>query len=207
MTEKTIKHELYKHGSYLHSLKESGSSFVNIDDEIKKLEELFQLASKKDHQPTFVVGEYVAVEMGADLSGLMRIEELKDTQDSEGDKVAGCWGRVFNTALKDFDGYSSFELSMTKPATAEQIATFQRAEHFASKGRKLDEFQVGDRVNCSEIPFDNGCYMGDLKIEKFVGKQFVAESETSFYPFNLDEINKVTLIQTAEELQEVEHGN
>ena len=51
MIEKTLKHELYKHGSYLISLKESGSSFVNIDDEIQKLEELFQLASKKDLQP------------------------------------------------------------------------------------------------------------------------------------------------------------
>ncbi|MHC5227558.1 hypothetical protein ACYSNW_04675 [Enterococcus sp. LJL99] len=47
MSDKTLKHEIYKHGSYLYSLKESGSKFVNIDDEIKKFDELFELSSKK----------------------------------------------------------------------------------------------------------------------------------------------------------------
>jgi len=47
MNEKTIKHEIYKHGSYLYSLKEAGSNFVNIDDEIKKFDELHELASKR----------------------------------------------------------------------------------------------------------------------------------------------------------------
>lgn len=101
-----------------------GERVVYLSDAIS----IVRKALMPDHQQAFAVGEYVAVEMGEDLSGLMRIEELKDTQDSEGDKVAGCWGRVFNTALKDFDGYSSFELSMTKPATAEQMATIKRAE-------------------------------------------------------------------------------
>lgn len=50
MSEKTIKHEIYKHGSYLYSLKESGSKFVNIDDEIKKFDELFELSSKKEQR-------------------------------------------------------------------------------------------------------------------------------------------------------------
>lgn len=41
---KTIKHEIYKHGSYLYSLKESGFEKVHIDSEIKKMEELHQIA-------------------------------------------------------------------------------------------------------------------------------------------------------------------
>lgn len=66
MTERTIKHELYKHGSYLHSLKEAGCAYINIDEEIDKLEELFQLASKKEQPPQFQVGEYYKSEDGND---------------------------------------------------------------------------------------------------------------------------------------------
>lgn len=149
-------------------------------------------------QPAYAVGEYVAVEMGADLSGLMRIEELKDTQDSEGDKVAGCWGRVFNTALNDFDGYSSFELSMTKPATAEQIATFKRAEHFADHGRKLDEFRVGD-------------YAKVIKNLDLFTVRDVHQRDDILYIGDHDAANEFLALeciidQTAEELREVENN-
>ena len=41
---------------------------------------------------------------------------------------------------------SSAEGKPDRPATAEEIALFKRAEHFHSKGRKLNEFKVGDLV-------------------------------------------------------------
>lgn len=42
---KNIKNEIYKHGSYLYSLKEADFQTVSIDSEIEKMEELHQITS------------------------------------------------------------------------------------------------------------------------------------------------------------------
>lgn len=124
MTEKTLKHELYKHGSYLHSLKESGSEFVNIDDEIKKNEELFQLASKKD-QPIFVVGEYYVYS-----TVIFKVIEI------ENDVV---WIKEYSEKDKSVHfevgfGLNSDKAKHSKPAAAEQIKIFKVAEAIEKSG-------------------------------------------------------------------------
>ncbi|MGG5341154.1 hypothetical protein [Enterococcus sp. AZ192] len=187
MTEKTI----------LRQIRSLAQTAVNADDDQEQFSNLMRIIelTEVDNQ-NFAVGEYYSYKSLENVLHILKIDAVM------GDIVEAGFlntetGKLINTRIE-------LDKKYVQPATAEQIATIKRAEQFAAKGRKLDEFRVGDKVNCSEIPFDNGYYMGDLKIERFVGKQFVAESETSFYPFDLDEINKVTLIQTAEELQEVE---
>lgn len=86
-----------------------------------------------------------------------------------------------------------------KPTTVEQIAEFKRAEHFASKGRKLDEFKTDDicifRGKVVLIQGLDGA--GDLW---FYGNQFGEEY------LSKEELKHLTLIQTAEELREVENN-
>ncbi|WP_429949363.1 hypothetical protein [Enterococcus sp. AZ101] len=190
MSGKTLKHELYKHGSYLHSLKESGSEFVNIDDEIEKVEELFQLASKKDRQPTLAVGEYY---LDKDVNRIVKIEN-HETGYTEIVYLSD--GKLLRSVLYNLEDY--FE--KWNPATAEQIATFRRAEHFASKGRKLDEFRVGDRVSLhgtDEI----------VRIEALRGGAISGTTESG-NSYSISSLGgpTVTLFQTAEELQEVENN-
>lgn len=189
MTEKTLKHELYKHGSYLISLKESGSEFVNIDDEIEKVEELFQLASKKD-QPAFAVGEYY---LDKDVNRIVKIEN-HETGYTEIVYLSD--GKLLRSVLYNLEDY--FE--KWNPATAEQIATFRRAEHFASKGRKLDEFRVGDRIVIDGID-------EIVKIESLRGSAISGTSDLgNSYSISLLGAPVITFIQTAEELQEVGDG-
>lgn len=129
MTEKTLKHELYKHGSYLHSLKESGSEFVNIDDEIKKLEELFQLASKNDQSSPvlkdekYYVFENTIFKVLQVYPGYVRTKELTD-------------GKL------TFDGFFDTSPRMNaKPATAEDIKKFKVAEAIANTGQSADQIR------------------------------------------------------------------
>ncbi|WP_086445448.1 hypothetical protein [Candidatus Enterococcus lemimoniae] len=88
--------------------------------------------------------------------------------------------------------YRSLWGETRKPATAEQIATFKRAEHFASKGRKLDEFKGWDTV----------AFNGVGKTVIGTNDDCVVLCDTAIKKNNPELI----LIQTAEELQEVEHG-
>lgn len=185
MTEKTLKHELYKHGSYLISLKESGSEFVNIDDEIKKNEELFQMASKKDHQPAFAVGEYYVSRTGIVYLITDVLSDHKVYTKSLID------GELSNTFIET-DGVL---FKNSTPAAAEQIATFRRAEHFASKGRKLDEFRVGDLVL---IGGDKVC-VKNISSDEWL----TAVNKSGGYKMRKSDSRRITLIQTAEELQEV----
>lgn len=184
MTEKTLKHEIYKHGSYLYSLKEAGSQFVNIDDEIDKFDELFQLVSKKD-QPPFKVGEYY---FDKDVNRIVKIEftekgytQIKYLLD----------GELLDSALYNLADY----FKTWEPATAEQMATFKRAEQFAKYGRKLDEFAKNDLVKDST---------GDLYVVYDMSNVFLYDIHGEV----IGEKENTTLIRTvAEELQEVDNAN
>ena len=84
-------------------------------------------------------------------------------------------------------------IARDKKATDEQIALFKRAEHFASKGRKLDEFRVGDVVY---IHLD-----GSKAVVKELRKHLVVLSfkyTDQIYPAEI-----LKLIKTAEELKGV----
>lgn len=200
MTEETLKHELYKHGSYLHSLKESGSEFVNIDNEIQKLEELFQLASKKDHQPDLNIKNN---NNNPTLWSQIMTDHHPEFAVEKYYRVCGTTKLTYEVTPNDVtekqetkfyvdheDRFVKMNLSKKaierdEPATAEQIATFKRAEQFAAKGRKLDEFRVGDM--CKTV---DG-YMHTI------GTDYIAK---------VSKDESATLIQTAEELQEVENN-
>ncbi|MFK4568406.1 hypothetical protein [Enterococcus sp. UD-01] len=195
MTEKTLKHELYKHGSYLISLKESGSSFINIDDEIKKLEELFQLASKKD-TPPFAIGEYYATEDGK------KIVKILGNVDNQIEYY------VYDAQYGTFKKWYIPEKDMTAilpdlaPATVEQIATFKRAEQFAAKGRKWSEFKKGDKVlnnNTGRIGIvESVDEDGDAVVN------YNSEGPLSIRDYKCTGALYLDLIQTAEEPQELE---
>lgn len=140
-----------------------------------------------DHQPLFAVGEYYS------LSDSLIAKVLKT---SEGVCAIRVYSQNEDKFWDDHMAYRSLWGETRKPATAEQIATFQRAEHFASKGRKLDEFKTDDVcIFRNEVvliqELDNA---DDLW---FYGNQFGEE----YLP--KEELRHLTLIQTAEELQEV----
>lgn len=92
-----------------------------------------------DHQPTFVVGEYYWG--GNVIYKVLEIEEYVDTNDIQLKVLSLNDGTTHEDTM-----YMEYPFDDDKPATAEQITTFKRAEHFASKGRKLDEFEVFDFV-------------------------------------------------------------
>lgn len=136
-----------------------------------------------DHQPAFAIGEYY---LDKDVNRIVKIEnhqtgytEIKYLFD----------GKLQNSVLYNLADY--FET--WEPATAEQIATFLRAEHFASKGRKLDEFSVGDSTNIGVVIK----VIGD-RVTIHKGNGLIVEIILKNYGKTL-----IKLIRTAEELQEV----
>lgn len=80
-----------------------------------------------DHQPTFEVGEYYVVSDNL-------IAKVLDITDN------GCAVKVYNPSNNKFWGsgllYKSVWGQTRVPATAEKIAEFERAEHFAKYGDK-----------------------------------------------------------------------
>lgn len=132
-----------------------------------------------DQQPLFAVGEYYA-----DHHAIYKI--------TAENKVTAFVFR--NKKLNDKLSLDVLINTPLSPATAEQIATFKRAEHFASKGRKLDEFRVGDEAEderhkgiVTAVTNDNYLY---------IKRSFAGGSISS-----MESVNSCTLIQTAEELQ------
>lgn len=142
MTEKTV----------LKQISNLAFDIQHTDDlqvAFEKASEILKL-TESDHQPTFAVGEYYSFttyrkDYDADTTLIFKTLETKETKNS-GIRVIeyDFHGKELGEYVYDID--SDF-LKESKPATAEQIATFKRAEHFASKGRKLDEFRVGDTVD------------------------------------------------------------
>lgn len=163
--------------------------------ELAVLCNLKKYMNKSDHQPIFEVGEYYSYKSLENVLHILKITAVMGDI-VEAEFLNTQTGKLVNTRIE-------LDKKYVQPATTEQIATFKRAEHFAAHGRKLDEFRVGDKVNCSEIPFDNGYYTGEVVIQGFGKKTFVAGLEKGLHLYNLGDLNKVTLIQTAEELREV----
>lgn len=137
----------------------------------------------QDHQPTFVVGEYRAY----------KDRIYKITEDNE--TYICCKELIGGVLISHSGSYKTGEFYHgSKPATAEQIATFHRAEHFASKGRKLDEFRVGDLIEKD----------GELNILGNISMEEYGDVEVDGCKLTLGKLaGRYNLIQTAEELQEV----
>lgn len=142
--------------------------------------------SMADHQPTFEVGEYYVSRPGI-------IYLVTDVlSDHKAYSKALIDGKFSNLFIKT----SGIIFKDSKPATAEEIAEFKRAEHFASKGRKLDDFKTDDicTFRGKVVLIQELDSAGDLW---FYGNQFGEEY------LSKEELKHLTLIQTAEELQEV----
>ncbi|MBO0445577.1 hypothetical protein JZO78_04405 [Enterococcus ureilyticus] len=204
MTEKTLKQS---QSDMLHTLraefrleKSVETALYNflVDDEgevlsnqefLEVLRAFDNWVVNKDHQPAFAVGEYRAY----------KDHIYKITEDHE--TYICCAELVDGVLISHSGSYKSGGFYHgSSPATAEQIATFKRAEHFASKGRKLDEFRVGDKIVIDGID-------EIVKIESLRGSAISGTSDLgNSYSISLLGTPVITLIQTAEELQEVENN-
>ncbi|WP_321388976.1 hypothetical protein [uncultured Enterococcus sp.] len=86
---------------------------------------------------------------------------------------------------------SSAEGKPDRPATAEEIALFKRAEHFHSKGRKLNEFKKNDLVindGDFQIVFDIG---NRLYLYNICG-EVIGEQDTVFLFMTAEELEAAT---------------
>lgn len=179
MTEKTTLQQIQ-------TLAYSAINADNDQEQFSKLMEIIKL-TESDHQPPFAVGEYRAY----------KDHIYKITEDHE--TYICCAELVDGVLISHSGSYKSGGFYHgSSPATAEQIAEFKRAEQFASKGRKLDEFRVGDKVM-----IDNA-KIGTI----FQIKNGTIDAKISGFrlPIICLEPDGLTLIQTAEELQEVDDG-
>lgn len=139
-----------------------------------------------DHHPAFAVGKYYRVCGTTKLTYEVTPNDVTEKQETK-----------FYVDHEDrFVKMNLHKEAIERdtPATAEQIATFKRAAHFASKGRKLDEFRVGDEAEderhkgiVTAVTNDNYLY---------IKRSFAGGSISS-----MESVNSCTLIQTAEELQ------
>ena len=202
MTEKTNTGDLvldrngYFHVVYLISDEEKLYSMSNyyighIDNCTLVLtdEKLQELRKPKDRQPTLAVGEYYFYKSMENVPHILKITAVMGNIVEAGFLDTET-GKLINTRIE-------LDKKYVQPATAEQIATFQRAEHFASKGRKLDEFRVGDRIVIDGID-------EIVKIESLRGSAISGTSDLgNSYSISLLGAPVITFIQTAEELQEV----
>ncbi|MGX7202367.1 hypothetical protein BCR22_07260 [Enterococcus plantarum] len=153
------------------------------------LHKLNAIKGQSDHQPTFEVGEYYAEE---EANFIFKALEINDGTI----KVLELDTWFYKLKEGAFNLDSTFAKE-AKPATAEQIATFKRAEQFAAKGRKLDEFRVGDKV------FHSDGSKG--KIVEIRGKELIIIFKYQKYSFREFQYKDFELIQTAEELQGCNH--
>ncbi len=189
MTEKTI----------LQQIKTLAYGALNTDDDQEQYSKLMEIIELTDDTPPFAVGEYYF----AKYNNVQRIYRIEKYNVPDGRSIAIKAYAAETGELITFN-WGIDQMIDDKPATVEQIATFKRAEQFAKHGRKLDEFRVGDLVNCKSLAYDNGYYIGDLVISR-INKQGLTgrTDENLFYTYALPNFKKITLIQTTEELQEV----
>ncbi|MGM0217667.1 hypothetical protein [Enterococcus sp. AZ126] len=132
-----------------------------------------------DHQPAFAVGEYYA-----DHHAIYKITAIN--------KVT-VFFKLHDASFKRDRSLDILLNASLHPATVEQIATFKRAKQFAAKGRKVDEFEYGDEA---EI-----CGVTKTVID-------IDDSHVTFADGTVikKDNQALKLIQTAEELQEVEES-
>ncbi|WP_348922053.1 hypothetical protein [Enterococcus rotai] len=174
MTEKTTLEMLAECGLTTDQVNEA------ITDYLAKM--------RNQHQPAFAVGEYYVSDDG-DIYKITSQENLLISIEM----YSKSSGRFLDMTIPSHDPQDT-------PATAEQIATFKRAESFASKGRKLDEFRVGDKVKDGYGQEREIVEVDVWGMHKVVSVN-IAGNNAHFNAIHFD------LNQTVEELQEVGDGN
>lgn len=143
-------------------------------------EKLQELRNSKD-TPPFAVGEYYTSKTGI---------IFKITSKTAKEEIIAVKSLVDGEIIDGMIDTTEIMFRNSTPATAEQIATFKRAEQFAAKGRKLDEFRVGDVVRDE--------YGGTYKVTA------INNGALYYCPDDIAGMSKeCDLIQTPEELQEV----
>lgn len=160
-------------------------------DELAVLCNLKKFMHQSD-TPPFAVGEYY---FDKDVNRIVKIEH-HETNYTEIKYLSD--GKLQNSVLYNLADY----FDKWQPATAEQIATFKRAEQFAAKGRKWSEFKKGDIVQNTKTMqlglVESVDEDGDALVNYDMDVPLI-------YP-NCPECTGalfLNLIQTAEELQEV----
>ncbi|MBL1225390.1 hypothetical protein [Enterococcus sp. BWR-S5] len=106
---------------------------------LKHLNEVIgRLELLEDNQQTFKVGEYYKKD-----SSFGYIYKVIENSMTEMQSV-----KFYDSAAGTFKEFTLHEKAIAHDpdATTEEIALFKRAEHFHSKGRKLNEFRAGDLV-------------------------------------------------------------
>jgi len=166
-------------------------SSVLSDVEFVQVLNVFTNWALPDHQQSFAVGEYYS------LSDSLIAKVLKT---SEGMCAIRVYSPTEDKFWDDHMAYRSLWGETRKPATAEQIATFKKAEYFSSKGRKLNEFDYGDKVYVPAVA------SGIIKsIDK--GSVFIIElADGTEVHFDGSRYEELALLKTDEELQEVGDG-
>ncbi|GGD06182.1 hypothetical protein [Enterococcus wangshanyuanii] len=146
-----------------------------------------------ENTPPFAVGEYY---FDKDVNRIVKIEH-HETSYTEIKYLSD--GKLQNSVLYNLADYFDKWIQ----ATAEQIATFKRAEQFAKKGRKLDEFEIYDEV------YDELHGVGKVIATDTAGEvtvRYTYSIGTKEYRYGKGVYDQLELIQTAEELQEVENS-
>ncbi|GGD06295.1 hypothetical protein [Enterococcus wangshanyuanii] len=150
MTEKTNIAKLKETAEQLQNIKNgigTNDNKVKMDAfvALNKLNKVIgRLESACETTPPFAVGEYYSSDGG---------EKIVKILGNVANQIEYC---VYDAQYGTFKKWYIPEKDMTAvfpnltPATAEQIETFKRAEQFAAKGRKLDEFRVGIELSSME---------------------------------------------------------
>ncbi|WP_430597326.1 hypothetical protein [Enterococcus sp. AZ177] len=195
MTEKTIEwyqKELGDRFQHFYMQLDGSYNFPNSleGDLLRMTHNMLTLMEKEKSTPSFAVGEYYSD--GKVIYKVLEIEEYPDTKEVGLAVLALYSGDLYE------DTYEIDFPCEDKPATAEQIVTFHRAEQFAKHGRKLDEFRDRDIVK----------YEGELFFAKTTSESNLI-SVSGFDGYGWEDMNadEFELIQTAEELQEVENND
>lgn len=174
----TEQKELYQDGKligYCSSIITSFDRYTITD--FKAIKEL----SESDQAFNFKVGEYYTdTKMGM----VYRIEKINGSCETI-DVTLLTKERVIITDL-----FFGFDLTGDRPATAEEIALFKRAEHFHSKGRKLNEFKMDDILK-------NECDMYYFYSYRDMNDGGLYNSDDCL----IGEVKDCDLIMTAEELE------
>ncbi len=147
------------------------------------------IEAMSDDTPPFAVGEYYA--RG---EYIYRVEETDNI-----DVYVSAFNTFASICFKA--SWSLDDITNDKPATAEQIATFKRAKQFAKHGREWSEFKKGDTVLNNHT--DRIGIVESVDDDGDVVVNYNQEGPLSFRDYKCAGALYLDLIQTAEELQEV----
>lgn len=139
-------------------------------------------------QQTFEVGEYYV----AEVQGIYKIGDYNQNRELY---TVDCFDQKKKIFGKAYVWHKEY-FGKDRPATVEEIALFKRAEHFHSKGRKLNEFKHGDIVNNLRT---DGYVTYTSKNRQVMHICFShTDIQVEYTPETFDQL---TLIMTSEELE------